>query len=155
MLKLTCMGTGYKLWAETAKDAIDNFNDISTILDKIDDVEHPERIKQNLNPNRNNKSLLLDKANDSFRSMTIVQMSDYPATMLSLKKFVCPAPVAPLVAICSSRNVMTLQLPGNKVQQRKVSSSSCTFMYEEIETSRPRQSRASPMPSHQEACRFL
>jgi hypothetical protein len=29
MRKLACMGTGYKLWAETAKEAIDNFDDIS------------------------------------------------------------------------------------------------------------------------------
>jgi len=113
MLQLARMGPGYELWADTAKDAVNNFNDISSILDKIDDDEHPEWIKQYLDPNRNNKSLPLAKANGPFGSMTIVQTSDYPAAALSIKKFFCPAPVAPSAAIFPTGNVMTLQLPGD------------------------------------------
>jgi hypothetical protein len=45
--------------------------------------------------------------------MTIVQTSDYPAAALSIKKIFCPAPVAPSAAIFPTRNVMTLQLPGD------------------------------------------
>jgi hypothetical protein len=41
MLGLALMGPGYKLWAETAKDAIKNFDDISTILTKINDDKQP------------------------------------------------------------------------------------------------------------------
>ena len=37
MLQLARMGA----WAETAKDAIDKFHDIVSILDKIDDDKHP------------------------------------------------------------------------------------------------------------------
>ena len=51
--------------------------------------------------------------------MTIVQTSDYPVTMLYLKKFFCPAPVAPSVAIFPSGNVMTLQLPGDINKEAK------------------------------------
>jgi hypothetical protein len=113
MLKLARMGKEYELWAETAKDTIDNFNDISTILDKIDDIEHPEWIKQYLDPNRNNISFLLTKANGPFGSVTIIQTSDYPAAVLSLKEFYFPAPTTPHTVIFLSRNVMTLQLPGD------------------------------------------
>ncbi len=113
MLQLAHMGPGYELWADTAKDAVDNFDNISSILDKIDDDEHPERIKQYLDPNRQDKSLPLAKANGPFGSMTMVQTSDYPAAALSIKKFFCPAPVAPSAAIFPTGNVMTLQLPGN------------------------------------------
>ena len=109
MLQLAPMGTGYELWAETAKDAIDQFDDILSILEKIDDDEHPGRIKQYLDPNRHDKSLPLAKANDPFGSMTIIQTSDYPAAVLSIKEFFCPAPVAPSMAIFPTGNAMTLQ----------------------------------------------
>ena len=67
------MCPGYELWADTAKDSINNFNDIASILNKIDNSEHPGWITQYLNPNRNNKPLLLAKANGPFGSMTIVR----------------------------------------------------------------------------------
>ena len=91
MLQLAHMGTGYEPWAETAKDAIDKFYDILPILEKINDDEHPGRIKQYLDPNRHDKSLALAKANGPFGSMTIVSISDYPAAAFSLKEFFCPA----------------------------------------------------------------
>jgi hypothetical protein len=76
-------------------------------------VKHPEQIKQHLDPNRNDKSLPLAKANGPFGSITIVQTLDYPAVALSLKDFFCPAPVSPSAAIFPTGYVMTLQLQDN------------------------------------------
>jgi hypothetical protein len=150
------MGPGYELWADTAKDAVNNFNDISSILDKIDDDEHPEWIKQYLDPNRNNKSLPLAKANGPFGSMTIVQTSDYPAEALSIKKFFCPAPVAPSAAIFPTGNVMLSNYRATltrKLRQRRALSSSCFSTYKEMSTSRPHRSRVSLLPSLRKACK--
>jgi hypothetical protein len=155
MLKLALMGTGYELWAETAKDAINNFDDISIILDKIVDVEHPERIKQHLDPNRNNNSLLLAKANGPFGSMTIVQTSDYPAAVLSLKEFFCPALVAPSAAIFPTGNVMTLQLPGDIDKEAEAKKGLVKLMFFHVQGSRPRRSQALPLPSLRKACKSL
>jgi len=113
LLQLAHMGTGYELWAETAKDAVDKSDDIASILERIDDEEHPERIKQYLVPNRNDNLLPLAKANGPFGSMTIVQTSDYPAAAVSLKKLFTP-PLAPTMSPnFHTGNIMTLQLPGD------------------------------------------
>ncbi len=53
MLKLTKMGEGYKLWAESVKDASDKSDNIAVIIDKIDDEDNPGWIKKYLDPNRN------------------------------------------------------------------------------------------------------
>jgi hypothetical protein len=47
MAKLTCLGSGYELWANTAKDAIKNLDEILTIME---DIKTPERIKKYFNP---------------------------------------------------------------------------------------------------------
>ena len=92
MLQLVRMGVGYELWAETAKDAIDKCDDISSILDKIDDKKKPEMeiYKKYLDPNRHDNSLPLSKFNGPFGSMTIVPTANFPAAALLLKKFFLP-----------------------------------------------------------------
>jgi hypothetical protein len=42
IIKLTCLGFGYELWTNTAKDAIKKLDDILTIMA---DVKTPEKIK--------------------------------------------------------------------------------------------------------------
>ena len=115
MLQLARMGVGYELWAETAKDASDKADDIVTILDKINDEQRPEMelYMKYLDPNRHEKSLLLAKAKSLLGSMTIIQTADYPAAVLSLKKFFSPTLVVPSLAIFPTGNIMTLQLPGD------------------------------------------
>ncbi len=109
------MGVGYELWAETTKDAIDKCNDISTILDKIDDKEKPEMeiYKKYLDPNRHDNSLPLSKSNGPFGSMTIVPTANFLAATLFLKKFFIPELSVPSLTVLPSGNIMTLQLPGD------------------------------------------
>jgi hypothetical protein len=47
MAKLVRLGSGYKLWANTAKAAVDYVDNILTI---IDEIKVPELIKQYLDP---------------------------------------------------------------------------------------------------------
>ncbi|KAL3806489.1 hypothetical protein ACHAXA_009153 [Cyclostephanos tholiformis] len=115
MLQLARMGVGYELWAETAKDAIDKGDDITSILDKIDDEEKPEMemYKKYLDPNRHDNSLPLSKYNGPFGSMTIVPTADFPAAALLLKKIFLPESSVPSSTVLPSGNIMTLQLPGD------------------------------------------
>ncbi len=115
MIQLACMVIGYELWAETAKDAIDKIDDILAVLDKIDDEEELEieHYKKYLDPKRHDNSLPLARSNGPFGSMTIVPTADFPAAALFLKKFFVPEVVVPSSAVFPSRNIMTLQLPGD------------------------------------------
>ena len=47
MAKLVCLGTGYKLWANTANDAVDKLDDILCVMEEI---RTPEPIKKYLSP---------------------------------------------------------------------------------------------------------
>jgi hypothetical protein len=54
MAKLTRLGLGYKLRANTAKGAVAYVDGILTVMDEI---KEPEMIKQYLDPAKNDKSL--------------------------------------------------------------------------------------------------
>jgi hypothetical protein len=83
MAKLPCLGFGYDLWANTAKDAIKNLDDILTIME---DVKNPEKIKKYLDPTWDaSKSLPLATSNGPFVTMTIVQSNNYPVTTHAIK----------------------------------------------------------------------
>ncbi len=47
MAKLTSLGFGYELWANTAKDEIKKLDDVLTIME---DIKTPEKIKKNFDP---------------------------------------------------------------------------------------------------------
>jgi hypothetical protein len=79
--KLVRLGSGYKLWANTAKAAVDCVNDILTV---IEEIKVPELIKRYLDPTRNDKSLQLALANGPFGAMTNVQFDDYPVAARTL-----------------------------------------------------------------------
>ena len=74
MAKLVRLGSGYKLWANTAKAAVEYVDDILSV---IEEIKAPELIKQYLDPTRNDKSLQLAMANGPFGAMTNVQSDDY------------------------------------------------------------------------------
>jgi hypothetical protein len=82
--KLTHLGSGYELWANTATGAVAYIDDILTIMDEI---KEPEKIKQYLNPTRDDKSLQLATANGPFGAMTLTQTNDYPVAAHVLKEF--------------------------------------------------------------------
>ncbi len=54
MEKLVCLGTGYKLWANTANNAVNKLDNILTVMEEI---RSPESIKKYLDPTRDAKSL--------------------------------------------------------------------------------------------------
>jgi hypothetical protein len=109
MAKLVCLGSGYELWAITAKAAVEYVNDILTV---IEEIKAPELIKQYLDPTRNDKSLQLAMANGPFGAMTNVQSNDYPIAACALKEIfqLSPQILAPTIPSFPSRIVM-LQLP--------------------------------------------
>ncbi len=65
--KLVRLGTGYKLWANTANDAVKKLDDILSVMEEI---KTPESIKKHFNPNRDAKSLPLATSNGPFGTMT-------------------------------------------------------------------------------------
>jgi hypothetical protein len=109
MAKLVRVGSGYKLWANTAKVAMEYVNNILTI---IKEIKAPESIKQYLDPTRNNKSLQLAMTNGPFGAMTNVQSEDYPVAACALKEIfqLSHQTLAPTLPSFPSGNVM-LQLP--------------------------------------------
>jgi hypothetical protein len=109
MAKLVCLGSGYELWANTAKAAVEYVDDILTI---IEEINAPELIKQYLDPTRNYKSLQLAMANGPFGAMTNVQSDDYLLATRVLKEIfqLSPQILTPALPSFPSRNVM-LQLP--------------------------------------------
>jgi hypothetical protein len=70
MAKLTHLGSRYKLRANIAKDALDKLDDILNI---IEDVKTPDKIKKNFNPTWDeDKSLPIATSNNPFGTMAIV-----------------------------------------------------------------------------------
>ncbi len=102
------LGIGYKLWANTAKAAVEY---VDNILTAIKEIKAPELIKQYLDPNRNEKSLQLAMANAPFRAMTNVQSNDYSVAAHALKEIfqLSHQTLAPTLPSFPSGNVM-LQL---------------------------------------------
>ncbi len=103
------MGSGYELWANTAKAAVDYINNILTV---IEEIKAPESFKQYLDRTRNNKSLQLAMANGTFGAMTNVQSDNYPIAAHTLKEIfqLSHQILAPTLPSFPSGNVM-LQLP--------------------------------------------
>ena len=107
--KACLFGSGYELWANTAKAAVEYVDYILTVMDEI---KASKMTKRYLDPARNGKSLQLAMANGPFGAMTNVQSDDYPLATRVLKEifqltthiFAPPLPSVP------TGNVM-LQLP--------------------------------------------
>ncbi len=72
---LICLGTGYKLWANTANNAIKKLDNILSVMEEI---KTPDFIKKHFDPNWDVKFLPLATSNSPFGAMTLVQLADYP-----------------------------------------------------------------------------
>jgi hypothetical protein len=117
MAKLVCLGSGYELWANTAKAAVECVDNILTI---IEEIKEPDKIKRYLDPTRNDKSLQLTLANCPFGAMTNVQSDDYPVAVRALKEIfqMSHQTLAPTLPSFPSGNVM-LQLPSEIDKESK------------------------------------
>jgi hypothetical protein len=80
--KLVPLGTGYKLWANIANNAIKKLDKILSVMEEI---KTPESIKKHFNPNWDAKSLTLATSNGPFGAMTLVQSDDYPVAAHVIK----------------------------------------------------------------------
>ncbi len=107
--KLIRLGTGYKLWANTAKDAVEKLDNILSVMKEI---RTPESIKKYLNPTQNAKSFPLATANGPFCAMILVQSDNYPVAAHVIKDLfqLSPQAIAPSLASFAPGNVMLLLL---------------------------------------------
>ncbi len=103
--KLVCLGTGYKLWANTANNAVKKLDNILSVMEEI---RTPESIKKYLDPTRDAKSLPLATSNNPFGAMTLVQLKNYPVAACVIKDLfqLSPQVVALSFASFASGNVM-------------------------------------------------
>jgi hypothetical protein len=117
MAKLVRLRSGYKLWANTAKAAVECVEKILTI---IEEIKEPDMIKRYLDPTRNDKSLQLALANGPFGAMTNMQSDDYPVAARALKAIfqMSHQTLAPTLPSFPSGNVM-LQLPSEINKESK------------------------------------
>ncbi len=124
--KLVRLGSGYELWANTAKAAIECVDDIFTV---IEEIKEPDMIKQYLDPTRNDKTLQLALANGPFGAMTNVQSNDYPIAARALKEIfqMSHQTLAPTLPSFSSGNVM-LQLPSKIDKESEAKKGSIKLM---------------------------
>ena len=110
MAKLTRVGLGCELWANTAKGAVAYVDDILTV---VDEIKGPELTKQYLNPARNDKSLQLAMANGPFGATTQDQSDNYPLAACVPKDIfqLSPQMLAPPLPSFPSGNVMLQRAP--------------------------------------------
>ncbi len=116
MAKLPCLGFGYKLWANIAKDALKTLVDILTIME---DVKTPEKIKKYFDPTWDkNKSLPLASfkrpfnTHTPFGTMTIVQSNDYPVATRAINDLFQLLQQVPRTLEFTPNGNSMLQLPG-------------------------------------------
>ncbi len=124
MAKLVHLGTGYKLWANTANNAVAKLDDIFSVMEEI---RTHESIRKYLDPTRDVKSLPLATSNGPFGAMTLVQSDNYPDAAHVIKDIfqLSPQAVALSLASFAPGNVM-LHLPAkvDKESEAKKASSS-------------------------------
>jgi hypothetical protein len=119
MENLVRLGTRYKLWANTANNAV---NKLDNILSVMEEIRIPEPIKKYLDPTRDAKSFPLAMSNGPVGAMTLVQSDDYPVAACVFKDLfqLGPQAIAPTFASFTPGNVM-LHLPAkvNKESEAK------------------------------------
>jgi hypothetical protein len=104
------LGTGYELWANTAKDAVEKLDNIFSVMEEIKTLEPP---KKYFDPNWDAKvppSCHIKRplwCND-----LLVQSDDYPVAAREIKDLfqLSPQTVAPTLASYAPGNIM-LHLP--------------------------------------------
>jgi hypothetical protein len=103
--KLVCLGTGYKLWANIANDAVEK---LDNILSVVEEIRIPESIKKYLDPTQDAKSLPLATSNGPASTMTLDQSDDYRVAACVIKGLfqLNSQAVAPHLAFFAPGNVM-------------------------------------------------
>jgi hypothetical protein len=99
------LGTGYELWANTAKDTVEKLDNILSVMEEI---KTPESIKKYFDPNQDVQSLPLATSNGPFSAMTLVQSDNYLVAARVIKDLfqLSPQVVAPTLASNAPGNVM-------------------------------------------------
>jgi hypothetical protein len=87
MAKKIHLGSVYKLWANTANNAVKKQDDILSVMEEI---KSPESIKKYLHPTQDAKSLPLATMNGPFGTMTLVQSDDYPVAACVVGSYKLP-----------------------------------------------------------------
>jgi hypothetical protein len=85
MAKLTHLGFGYELWANIAKDELKKLDNILNIME---DVEIPEKIKKYFDPTWDEQKslpIIIATSNGPFGTMTIVHSDNYPVAAHAIK----------------------------------------------------------------------
>jgi hypothetical protein len=101
--------TGYKLWANTANDAVKKLDDILSVMEEINT---PDSIKNHFDPNQDTKSLPLSTSNGPFGAMTLVQSDDYLVAARVIKDLFQLSPQAFALTLASyAPSNVTLHLP--------------------------------------------
>ncbi len=103
------LGTGYELWANTAKNVIKKLDDILSVMEEINT---PESIKKHFDPNQDAKSLPLATSNGPFGAITLVQSDDYLVAAHVIKDLFQLSPQAFALTLASyAPSNVTLHLP--------------------------------------------
>jgi hypothetical protein len=117
MSTLTCLGSGYELWANIAKDALNKLDDILYIME---DVETHDKIKNFFDPSwDDDKSLLIATSNSPFGTMIIVQSDDQPVATRAIKDLFQLTPHAVMSPAVFPPGNVVLQLPGKINRESK------------------------------------
>ena len=106
------MGPGYDLWVTTISDAIDNMEDIDTIMDAfsvVDNLTQDGFYKKYFYANYDGV-ISLGVARAPYGTITTVQSEDYPKEVGDIKKIFLALPQP---ALTTASSAVTLQLPAD------------------------------------------
>jgi hypothetical protein len=109
------MGPGYALWVTTVSEAIENMEDINSVMDAfgtVDDLSQDDFYKKHFYAHYD-KAISLSVAGAPFGRITTVQSDDYPKEVSDIKKIFFAQQVLPQQVQVPTSSALTLQLPGD------------------------------------------
>jgi hypothetical protein len=109
------MGPGYDLWVMAISDAIDNMEDVNTIMDAfglVDNLTQDEFYKKYFYAN-NDRVISLGVARAPYGTITTVQSEDYPKEVGDIKQIFFAQQALPQLVPVPASSAVTLQLPAD------------------------------------------
>jgi len=109
------MGPGYDLWVTTISDAIDNMEDIDTIMDAfgvVNNLTQDEFCKKYFYANYD-RVISLGVARAPYGTITTVQSEDYPKEVGDIKKIFFAQQALPQPVPVPASSAVTLQFPAD------------------------------------------
>jgi hypothetical protein len=109
------MGPGYALWVVTVSKAIDNIEDIDTVMDAfgvVDNLTQDDFYKKHFYVNYD-KVLSLGVARTPYGTITTGQSEDYPKEVGDIKKIFFAQQALAQLALVPASLAITLQLPAD------------------------------------------